>query len=430
MEETSRIEEIQEIYNQQPEVPIMGPQKQRPVRKVLKIIALVLLVISLVGWLSYFIIKNVEAEPTGSLSFTIEAPDRSAPGVELSYVAHINNDDTRAVENVRVRLNYPDGFVYRNADPEPEEGPNNTWQFDRIDAGQKIDIQVTGALLGDTGAPRVVFGAINYYLEGFRSPLEQTDSVTTFLGDEIVSVSISVSGNKPNESSDVFIDIANNGDDYLQDLNLKLNIPEGVKIIVSNPEGQEDNAELIWQIGRLNRGDKLNYAATIEWPENYSDSYIIDAELQGKSLAGLDYVLASDKTEIKFEKPLTAVTVLANGSELVPQVKAGSNVALTFKVKNVFDKVIHVNQLTASFPDGLVDWDKANLGLATRNGNNLNWSAVNYSGLANIQTGEEQTFTWILPVSVNATTGSFEINSEISGSTSATGVPFEINVVE
>lgn len=165
---------VEELYKDQSNVPIMGPRK-RTTTTVVKGLAIALLFVSLIGWLLFFIVSNLEATPQGSLLLSVSAPESVSPGVPFPYTITLTNEDTRAVENARIRVNYPEGFALRFSEPEALTTAGNTWEIGRIASGEQAEIVATGVLLGETGTLRTMFASTSYELEGFRSTLELTD---------------------------------------------------------------------------------------------------------------------------------------------------------------------------------------------------------------------------------------------------------------
>lgn len=398
--ESHKIEELAQIYETQANLQIMGPDKSNKRKNILKLFAFVAVIISLVGWLTFFIISNIEAKPDGRLNFSIVAPERAVPGGSITYKINIKNEDTAKVKNAHIRLNYPDGFVYRNASTEPEEGPNNSWAIDTIYPGDSVTIDVEGALLGDSDAPRIIFGVINYELEGFRSRLELTDSQTTFLGDEIITVNLTGSQNlKAGDPGSFIVTVENLGDEKLFDLDVDLIFSEPASNVGEvSPDASEINSDgARWSVSELSPGEKLNFDLSAIWDSSEISDIELTAKVQSVALSGIRYTLAEDSYSSKIEQPELTTNLLINDKRTTSATLDGSNVVITMQVINNSDQDIPLNNFTLSLDSSVVDWENASLNGAQRIEDQLIWTseALNDDLLSPT---EEKILTWIMPV--------------------------------
>lgn len=398
-EKNNKLSEIEEIYQKDINTSIMGPSDKKRGGTILKLIALSVLAVSLVVWLVYFIISNVQSVPSGSLQFTLEAPEKSVPGGSVSYIVRLENNDQSTVEDAKVRLNYPDGFVFRDSSIEPEQGPNNTWLLSEIQPGETVEINITGALLGDSSAPRVLFGLVNYELEGFRSRLELTDSVTTFLGEQAVTLDL-LNGDPvgTGKETELQIVVQNIGDEDLRDLSVVIELLESTIVMGTAPLTEESDDNIKWGLDVLEAGEKRLYKVVVIWPEQLTGEFSVPATLEAISLAGVKYALASDQLELKFTPPDISVVLELDGRQADEVLVSGRDVVVVARIKNNSDENVSIKGLKLDLNEDFVNWSAANLAGGDRVDGAIVWASGVLGETANIEPNEEKRFTWVMPI--------------------------------
>jgi len=156
----------------------------------------------------------------------LTVPSKAISGEEVSYVLDYLNNSDRDFTDLEIELNYPSGFVFKTAEPEPVKG-DNVWQLEKLNKREQGTIKVLGVLEGLEGE--------NKSLQAFISKLEnnrvlkysQTSSVTQISSSPLL---LSVSLNNKTEAINVGtgeklnykIEFKNNTDIALSQLVLKL----------------------------------------------------------------------------------------------------------------------------------------------------------------------------------------------------------------
>lgn len=87
------------------------------------------------------------------LSISIDAPEDTTPGqnITLNFGAKLNT--SKPATGLLMRVDYPPGFQFVSANPEPSFG-NNIWVLGDLPSGGEKKISVTGTLLGTDGDER------------------------------------------------------------------------------------------------------------------------------------------------------------------------------------------------------------------------------------------------------------------------------------
>lgn len=77
----------------------------------------------------------------------LQAPQNLASGDSLNYLISYKNTSSDDFENMRLQVEYPEGFIFSKADPGVSEN-DNIWYFGHLSAGQAGKITISGKLEG------------------------------------------------------------------------------------------------------------------------------------------------------------------------------------------------------------------------------------------------------------------------------------------
>ena len=142
------------------------------------------------------------------LEVRLEGPREASSNQEITLVAKVSLNTAIDTSDMRLRVEYPPGFQYRDASPKPVFG-ETVWSLDDLRQGEEKEIRITGAVFGSEGDERsfrfyagsenardqsqigVVFSSALQTLLIKRSGIETRLSVA---GDYGTSIAISPSG--------------------------------------------------------------------------------------------------------------------------------------------------------------------------------------------------------------------------------------------
>jgi hypothetical protein len=88
---------------------------------------------------------NIVSSP---ITISLLAPQSISSGDEVDYVFAYKNTGTADFSNIKIKAEYPDRFIFSNANPKTSES-NNVWYIGNLSAGQEGKIVVIGRLSGD-----------------------------------------------------------------------------------------------------------------------------------------------------------------------------------------------------------------------------------------------------------------------------------------
>lgn len=96
------------------------------------------------------------------LFFEIVAPTELASGQEVQYEIHYGNNGEVDFPNLRVKMDYPDSFVFTDADPRPTDG-DALWSVGTLSPHAEGKIVIRGRLTGERDQQKPVHGAIGFF---------------------------------------------------------------------------------------------------------------------------------------------------------------------------------------------------------------------------------------------------------------------------
>lgn len=104
---------------------------------------------------------NIYSSP---LSLEITAPLNLASGQNVEYVVDYNNLSDARFPNMRVKLEYPEGFQFISSEPRPSEG-ESVWYVGNLKPRTSGKIKVRGVLSGASGEQKRIRGTIGFFRE-------------------------------------------------------------------------------------------------------------------------------------------------------------------------------------------------------------------------------------------------------------------------
>ena len=101
------------------------------------------------GFDSRFVSSNQISIKVVSSSITLNflASQNLSNGDSLDYFINYKNEGSEDFQNVKVKIDYPQGFTFSKSDP-PVSESNNTWYIGHLSAGQEGRITISGKLEG------------------------------------------------------------------------------------------------------------------------------------------------------------------------------------------------------------------------------------------------------------------------------------------
>jgi len=111
------------------------------------------------------------------LGLYLTAPQKAVSGEEVSYALDYMNNSEEDFPNLKIEIDYPSGFYFTSAQPEPDE-ENNIWQIQGLKKNERGTIRISGSLEGREGENKTLTARIVKEENGKFLKYSQTDAIT------------------------------------------------------------------------------------------------------------------------------------------------------------------------------------------------------------------------------------------------------------
>jgi hypothetical protein len=109
----------------------------------------------------------------------IEGSEKAVAGKEVAYAIEYENKTEETVNNLRIKLEYPDDFSFKNADPAPKsKDETNIWEISSLKPGEKKTINLNGVLNGQEMENKIIRGYIGRIEDDNFLQYSQSEFVT------------------------------------------------------------------------------------------------------------------------------------------------------------------------------------------------------------------------------------------------------------
>jgi len=222
---------------------------------------------------------NVTSSP---ITLNLMAPQNMSSDDSLDYLIVYKNEGKEDYNNVKIKMEYPDGFAFSKSEPSASEG-ENYWYIGRLSAGQEDRIVVSGKLSGESGNTKVAKVYIGEMIEG-QFMAQNEEKVATKIESSPLFISQTVNGLKELN--------VNAGENLRFSIYYKNEGEIGLKDVIVT--GNIDSAVLDYEKIKMRDKGSINMKnKTITWkaadvPElknlNPGDSGTIDFEIKIKDI--------------------------------------------------------------------------------------------------------------------------------------------------
>lgn len=214
------------------------------------------------------------------LSLTLDAPQNVSPNQPITMILRSRFTGEQILPNVRVRVDYPNGFVFQSAIPEPVSG-NNIWTLGDLQNGEEKVVAIRGRIIGQQGDEK----AFRISVGTPETDLENRISVT--YNSAIHTVTLA----QPFIASDIFVN---------QETTDVVAVPIGEKVIGNiswaNMSGQRiNNPSFVLTLS----GDSINYSSAIA-ESGYFDSSKRTLVWNSQSNQSLSSIEAGQRGQLNF----------------------------------------------------------------------------------------------------------------------------------
>lgn len=175
--------------------------------------------------------KEVQVNTTVTdlpVALTLTAPPTKVSGQPVSYIIDARNETDEDLIDLRLELEYPDGFTVRDLTPSPDGGSTSIWTIDELQQGEGIRFTIEGTLSGVEREAKTITAILKRKVGEQYIDYVRTDSVT-LLSSPLLSVRISVNDSRdyvahPGDRLQYTFRYSNNSNQNLIGLNMAVRL--------------------------------------------------------------------------------------------------------------------------------------------------------------------------------------------------------------
>ncbi len=283
-----------------------------------------------------------------SLVLTIDGPKEASSGDTQTWTIHISNKGNVDVKKADLNLQYPTGFSFVSAKPEPSNEFNNAWSFTTIKAGSEKTVTLKGNVLGNVGSELTLHANVNYQPTNFSSDFSTETDATVKLTTSTLDVTIKApTAATSGQNVQYVLTVKNTSTTKLERVRLEVDLPSGLSEAKKEPEPSNSGGN--WDQSVLDPGKE--FAVTISGkltgnPESQSE---LKARIGVVDADGTFRTQKEQSALILFLQPTLNLTLSVEQSGKSQAVNAGDKIQATLTYSNDSDNVVSDVTLTLSY---------------------------------------------------------------------------------
>lgn len=287
--------------------------------------------------------KRVKLEITGS--------NQVRAGEEITYTLSYSNDNLVALKNSKITVEVPNALIDYSLDILGQtKSEIREYELPELAPKSKGEIKIKGRLIGELGSIHTMKAILNYMPTILTSSFDSKTEFATTISDSPVIIDIqapleSVSGEVVNYN----ITVNNKGNNDLNNLELKLEYPEGFAFVSSSIVAN-GNSKNIFNIPKLK--SKGTYSITVlgNLGGGQKDIKVIKAQV-GESRQGAFTLYAGSQRATTLGSPYVDIVQTVNPNI----VSAGDNLKYTISFRNNTQVRIGEGSLRVQLDSKLLD---------------------------------------------------------------------------
>ena len=316
------------------------------------IIILILLNISLGYW---FYLVRVPAD----VELQITVPEYVISGHEFDIKVDYFNPN-KNVDDVEVKLDYPQGFNYESASIPPKEGTDNIYNLGDLSKNTQGEFEIKGRYYGDVNTRDNIIASIQYNF--FNNFSKDAFFANFVVADSTLETEIEMPEKiLDNEEFEITIKYKNSSPLAQEDIKLNLDIPAGLII---------DNKEI--DVGTLQAWEEGEVKMAAHFDKIFGEVNNIIRVGSSVGAGGISYAQGTIVREIDVLTPRVDIsTTINNSGNSVANFDDNINFSAT--VRNIGDAPLKNIVVTGNLEGSPGSYNYFNTGGGSVNGNQITW---------------------------------------------------------
>ena len=376
-------------------------------------------VVGIVIWIGARLAPAHQAPPKDTLAVVISGPTMVSLGAPVTYTIEYKNNDTVAMNNVRLNINYPAGFVLAKSSVLATNAKQNEWALGTLAPRASGALTLTGAEFAPLGASESWRVFIKYSPTNFKSELQTAATLAITLATSPLSLALAGPDTASLGQAVAYVfTVKNTGLTALPGLFLMPQLPSGFTLVSSTP-GLNKNR---WTVSPASAATATSTLAqtVFKLVGKFTDNTAVSSSLSGLiafSIPNTDRVLtvASSTIITALSKNNLDFNLAINGTLGNFDAQPGDTLNATVRLKNNTDHNLKNASLTLVFDapandknQSVLNWSELNepynadvfgkkLSDTMRRGS-ITWNSQTIPELAKVKPGEEISVDVRLPI--------------------------------
>lgn len=371
-------------------------QKNKKKITLFTIIALSVLGIGLV--IGFFYQLNLQRFSDKRVKLEITGSNQVRAGEEITYILTYSNDNLVSLKNSKITVEIPNAFIDSSLDILGQtKSEIREYALPELAPRSKGEIKIKGRLIGELGSIHNIKATLNYMPTILTSSFDSKTEFATTISDSPVIIDIqapleNVSGNIVN----YVITINNKGSDDLNNLELKLEYPDGFAF-VSSTLNSNINTKDIFKIPAIRAKGTYTITLVGNLGGNQKDIKVLKAQI-GESRQGAFTLYASSQKATTLGSPYVSIVQTVEPKSGI--ISAGESLQYTVIFRNNTQVRIGEGSLRVQLDSKLLDLSKLSVKGADFDAstNTIIWRANTVSQLKTFAPNEQGEVTFSVPV--------------------------------
>lgn len=396
-------QDLERLYEgrSEEEVSYLQHRPDRPLRRLLAIAFGVVVTASLLVWAGFFAFGSWERSRAGGLEVNIETAESVAIGETMSYKLVLKNNGNEVAQDIRLRLQYPDGFIWQKASVSSEGQSHNTWLIPAVSPGAPKEILIEGLMFGEPGSVTTLAATAAYRVPNFRSELQASGSSSTKLETSLVRLEwVAPTQAVPDTTVEYKLNYSYDGAGTIPESWLEVLLPDNFSVIKFTPNSEGDK-EARWKVAELTKGSKGEVLIAGRWSKQTNGEQTLNASIRTTDNPSHTIVAAQTKTLVSGGDVVLRLS--ANESETPSAVSLGSVITWNLQYENTGEHTLADVEMSVRYDGDLIDWSKVSLPDGGQVDNqSVRWSSTTTPVLEQLAPGAKGVLRWTTPLFTTA----------------------------
>lgn len=310
---------------------------------------------------SYFttIAQSSTLITSAPLLVSLDAPLTALDGQEIEYSLDYVNTSRDVLENIKIEVIYPTGFIFKKAVPSAEQG-ENVWLIEKIEPDKLTQIKIQGVIRGEPGEVKEVMVNLDHLstkasTQILQSPLEISQDVFSLV--------------EPGEELNYKIKFKNTGQISLKDVEISVQLTgqafDFKTLDIEQGSFDKYAQKILWhkagvpQLAQLDfdQGGEVGFSIKTKKKLSFSSQVISLAQIKSQDIFAFDEKIIKIKTRLSLNAKgyyKETTSKIKNSGPIPPKVGQTTTYTIHWQLTNLMNEAKEVS-IVAIIPDE-VEW--------------------------------------------------------------------------